>query len=852
MAKKTAIREIVKGPDGVLRTIYVDAKTKREITNLKNYEILNDKEADDAKGQSTKGKKGYVIPRLVRKPDGQNKTVYINPATGKEVSDPENYTIRDQFTANLEELGLVEKPTKKEKESPKGRQRKQSDRNVAGGFEGPSAYTGGPSDKGKGRTAADNYGYIDKPAALGFASFLPGPLGLAGKAANLAINASNVAATNKARGMLGMEEKTNLGGIIRDQKGYIGDITYEGETSPVGFEALTRDKRTTLTPNEARMRKELLDAEEATPEAKKENVKEFRKENPRSLISRIFGPAKEAIGKVSDTVRGKVEGEPTRSNAYSKGPQYREGEEDPDLPYRDMSTLDVNLKGAGRSDLPSSGIEEKVRDVVTDTLGPGYSVELFSGQEPEGRSPVGTPYRHPEGFAGDFRIRDPDGNLLTAESAPAEMKAIATNMAGRYGANIGFGKGYMGGVGMHLDTMPVGTGQFPGGRQWGAAGKAWASDLDLARAGGVMDPSYYDVDAPTPQFRDPIGMSDVPTVGPATAFADVDLSRATNFSPETRRMMAATLAGEIDLSRTDLNTPEGIMEANAIMSTMENRAGKYGSIEEAIAAPGQFSTWGSPEARDVAVANYQKNQSLYDSLVDQYAQDKTRNLGFTSYYNPSLANPGWSTQMTDTRDIGPHKFGSLPEYRSFGTNFGLTQMTKNTMRDTPALNAAGTGVKGATSVDLSKPVGSSATSGFSGMSALSGSVSPENANRTSSSFGSGEDRGGGGFGTGGDRSSSGKSSYGGTTTGSGGRGGGSYGGLSSSSGSSGGFGVGGDRSSSGKSSYGGTTGSGFSSSPGSTGGFGSGGDRSSEGKSSYGGGSTGQSKGAESRSDGWT
>lgn len=850
--KKTAIREVIVGDDGQLITIYVDSKTKRRITDLKNYQILNDKDELEAPKDTTKGKKGFAVPLLVRGEDGLNKTIYVDPETGKVVDDISNRNVRDQFSRNLDELGLLPKEEEKKKtgEAKKQERRDPFPRNTAGGFEGPSGYEGINEQEfsGKKATAANNYGYIDKPAAMGFASFLPGPLGMVGKAANVAINANNVGATNKARSMLGMEEKLGIGGLVRDQKGYIGDITYQGETSPVGFEALTRDGRTTLTPDEARMRQQLAGAKEATSAETKANKKEFRKENPRSLISRVFGGVTDAASSVTDKfspTRTSLNNEPTRGNTYSDGPEYRDVS-DPDLPRREMASLDVNLDNAGRSNLPSSKIHEKVRDVVTDTLGPGYSVELYSGQEPEGKSPVGTPYRHPEGFAGDFRIRDPDGNVLTAENAPREMKAIATNMAGRYGANIGFGKGYMGGVGMHLDTMPVGTGQYPGGSQWGASGKAWAGDLNLARAEGVMDPSYYDVDAPTPEERPGgiVAANNINPVGPATARASVDLSRISNFDPDTQRVMARTLAGEIDQRYTDLSTPEGIAEANAIMSTMENRVGTYGSVMDTIAAPKQYSTWGTEDAALTADKNYAASPGTFDKLVSDYTLDERNRMGFTNYYNPKEANPGWGVNLQSRTDIGPHTFGSLPEYRSsFGSNFGQTAMSQTNKGSVgPAPATAGTQAKASTSVGLKSP-----TANFGG----TGSLSDENANRSNNntgSFGSparnsgsnsiSEDRS--------DRASRSTGSFG-TGQGSGDNKGGSSG-MSTSKGSTGGFGVGGDRSSTGKT--GGSTG--MSSDKGSTGGFGVGGDRSSTGKSSYGGGSTSQSKGAQSRSDGWT
>lgn len=815
MAKKTAIKRLIIGSNGLPETVYFDQKTKKRITNLKGYQILdNSNTGTTVESKETKGStKGFAVPLLVRGSDGLNKTIYVDPNTGKQVN-PEGKEVSDQFTQNLGDLGLLPKEEKKKKDTGKGgKKREASDRNVAGGFEGPSAYQGGPTGKSKERTAANDYGYIDKPGIMSVAGFLPGPLGLAGKAANLAINASNVAATNKAREMLGFEDKANLGGVLMDRKGYIGDLTYEGETSPVGFEATTKDKRTTLTPNEARMRTELLGAKEATPAEKKSNVAEFRKENPRSLISRVFGDVGEGAAK--GVKEGVKKGLASLSPSFERGVSYTHPERGPvtqGLSENTINTMDALVNQTGNLNVTSAYRDPQINAAVGGARGS----------------------QHLTGDAFDLSMR----NLSNEQKADLVQRAI---MSGA----------------MEIGTYPdgslhIGTTQRSAPLDPELTGGVTAM-YDRSRYGYENAPSWFKEGlestdlAAIPEERpgDLVAANNINPVGPATAASAVDLSRVSSFDPDTRRQMAMTLAGEIDPSITDLSTPEGIREAEAIMSTMENRAGRYGTIQEAIGAPGQFSTWGSEQAAATAAKNYTANPELYDRLVDTYAQDQRKNLGFTSYYNPSIANPGWGSALVSPQDIGPHRFGSLPEYgSSFGMHFGQTGMSKGGAQNVPSIGprpaTSGTEAKASTSVSLGKP-----TQGFGG----TGSLSDENANRSttesrSMTSGSGESRSSG-FGFGGDRSSSGKSSYG-TTSGSGGRGM-SSGGLSSSSGSGGGFGVGGDRSSSGKSSYGG-----MSTSSGSTGGFGVGGDRSSEGKSSYGGGSTGQSKGAESRSDGWT
>ena len=597
--------------------------------------------------------------------------------------------------------------------------------------------------------AIDNYGYINKPTGAGFANALPGALGVGGRILNGMVNASNTGAENEARRMLGIEPKSMIKGTFKDDQGYLGDISYNGATSPVGFEAQTPDGQITLTPNEARMRQQMSGAKPATEKESKRNKDSFEKNEPqaRGLIARAFGtkPKETAPNTVRQTPDytppSRVEpsitpAAPMGASGFQRLPN---AYNDPDLPARDMAGMSIENKRAGRSELPTSDILSQVQDVVTDTIGPEATVHLRSGMEPEGKSPVGTKYRHPLGMAGDFQVTDKDGNPITIDSQ--QMKDIATNAAGRYGINFGAGKGYMGDKTVHMDNMDLN--KYPGAPQWGATGKAYASDLNLARAEGVMAPSYYDVDAPTPTARpDPNSpaVAEVASSYPrATGFADV--GRTMSFDPNTRETMARTLAGEIDPSKTDLSSPTGVAEANGIMSTMENRAPRYGSVESAITAPNAYSTWGTEQAAKTANSNYDANPQRYNSLVDSYTTDVTANTGFTNYHNPSISNPGWSTKMENVQDIGPHKFGSLPE---FGQNFGQTNISKTTQSQLSTPSRAGTGVQAMGQVSLQTPAQAEASKsqGFNGMKTDSVTKGPAERSKTPNSTGS-ENRGGG-------------------------------------------------------------------------------------------------------------
>lgn len=357
--------------------------------------------------------------------------------------------------------------------------------------------------------------------------------------------------------------------------------------------------------------------------------------------------------------------------------------DDPDLPARDMADLSIDLNGAQRSQVPSSGIQDKVQDIVTDVLGPDYSVSLFSGQEPEGTEAVGSD-RHPAGYAGDFHITDPNGNLMSVKNNPDVFNDIAEGMAARYGANVGFGQEYMGGTGIHIDTKP--TEEFSAGQaqQWASGAKSIADDLNNAREWGTMPASYYDAAqdvAPTIQNRP--DMETMPSLADSLnnpQSYSYNNYRDSLFDDDTKDLMGRTLAGEIDFSKTDLTTTAGLQEAYGIMSTMENRAPKYdNSISNAITAANQYSTWNNAQAAQVANANYAANKDLIDSIVNQYAANPDYNLGYTNYYNASISNPEWAKDLNDVTEIGPHTFGSMG---SFGTNFGEYAAAMN--RSTPS------------------------------------------------------------------------------------------------------------------------------------------------------------------------
>ena len=163
----------------------------------------------------------------------------------------------------------------------------------------------------------------------------------------------------------------------------------------------------------------------------------------------------------------------------------------------DQSAIDKNLSpvsynmGPNRPNKPSQDVVDTVRSAVRDTLGPGYSVSVTSGQEDDGKQYGSN--RHKTGLAVDVQIADPTGRVMNAVEDQNALMDVAQAAAAKGIKGIGFGTGYMGGVAMHLDKFTPGTGQA---NQWGNIAKANASVLDEARAFSLMPSSFYDKNLP--------------------------------------------------------------------------------------------------------------------------------------------------------------------------------------------------------------------------------------------------------------------------------------------------------------------------------------------------------------------
>lgn len=241
------------------------------------------------------GNKGFAVRKLERGPDGRVYVVFVDAQTGKKVQDPSSYNIIEQ---GHQVDTTSETPIEEDK---KGDQTLTQDlvknRGQSGDYSASREAAGDFN-----REMNNNYGYYDAPAALSMAGFMGGPVGLAANAANFGISANNEAAINTARDTLGMREKglfDTVKSMATNKDGYIGDVSYDNMEGsvPVGFEAADRFGRSTLTPNEARMRQQLTsNFQEASPEITKQSVSSFKQENPNArsggLISGLFSGAK--------------------------------------------------------------------------------------------------------------------------------------------------------------------------------------------------------------------------------------------------------------------------------------------------------------------------------------------------------------------------------------------------------------------------------------------------------------------------------------------------------------------------------------------------------------------------------
>lgn len=694
-----------------------------------------------------------ALRRVRRKQaDGMNETYYLDANTGKEITleDLGKYKILDAQGASLDQLGLGKKA---KEEASKVEGEESTKESGPGKHDDGGEYYEGVNQQFAGnlepRTAANNYGYAPEDPILNALAKYPNPIAptqAGAKLINFARNVNNKYAVAQGRKVLDIEPPK-----FTDKKlgpGQLGDVTINGKSYPVGYEATEPVKQDSPIRNE---------------------IAEFLGNTAGGMVAGPLGGlvggvaarelidnAPEKLGRTNLTVE-----EARRRQSIAADQAKPRGPADglvgnffKDADLTDQVDKGETLaRGLGLGDL-SPSFRTGVRYSHANTRGPVEtgltprsieSMQTLAEGTPGGIN-VTSAYRSPSvnaavgGARASLHKTGDAYDISTAGLSDLEKRNLVERAVMSGGMELGTYPDQSIHVGTIQRTTPAyldpafskysppSTGGVSAMFQRTRNPEVYANAPDWFRDG--LEVSRL---APTPEPR-PTGFAAAPSsatvIDRPTAQATVDLNRASYFDTDTRRLMAATIAGEIDPRYTDLASELGVQEADAIMSTMENRRNKYGTIKDAILAPSQYSTWNTDTATMTAIENYKKNPSLYDSLVDNYVKDPKKNQGYTSYYNPSLASPDWGAKLQGMTDIGPHRFGTLGDYKNaFGQNFSGTQATQLSNTG-PTQAGLGTGGSASARVSLSTDANRpSFSSGFTSR----GMASDENANRSTTS-----------------------------------------------------------------------------------------------------------------------
>lgn len=245
----------------------------------------------------------FAIRRLVRNPDGTMSVVYIDPKTGQQVSNLAGYQIVEpDNAASLSDLGLD--PNKQKTEAaPTAPSTADKVKEAVAEPRGESQFQNNAQPME--RLANDNYGYFNKPTGFGLAAGALG--GMFGTMVDKGINLNNAVAIDEARKSMGLESK-GLGGLAKDtlfgsKDGRVADVNIGPHQFSVGFEALDKYGRTSMTPEEARRRSAALDQPivEATKDQVRADVKAFKEDYKTSKGNTVAGAL---AGGISDLVAG--------------------------------------------------------------------------------------------------------------------------------------------------------------------------------------------------------------------------------------------------------------------------------------------------------------------------------------------------------------------------------------------------------------------------------------------------------------------------------------------------------------------------------------------------------------------
>lgn len=603
--------KLVRGEDGKLHSVYIDAKSGETLTDLKGYTIIDGETYYKADSTADNNKDGKVS---------------TTEATAKSASLADTSGTSTISGGSSESQDVL---------------KRQGNETVSN-----------PGPKG---TMSNNFGYKDKPGLLSrtattaMGMINPG-LGAAAKVLGTAYNVSNTEAVSNARkaiGLPGLTGTQQVKGIFSDNKGKVARVGLNDQNYSVSLgDAVDDLGRTTMTPEEASTRAQQADVKLSeipdtkpslvdkglsrvenatglergwaakmldkafgiaqktpetapTPTARPENITQMTPSpNPSPSVSSNSTPGiaptptaapeqnKQAAGLPSfndvanspSTVTDTGAGYGTKAIGTTSQPQSVPG-----TTVGGVGLMSGLSPAQGRPNMPGASITTAAQKAVAETFGPGYSVSVTSGTESKGMAQVGSS-RHKTGLAMDFDVVDPTGQKVMDANKLNEM---ASQFAlDNPNAGIGFGKGYMALGRMHLDI----TGQA---KQWGAANTvknmdpALSQTIDAARVGYQPTP-FSNPATPTPSpgapsasftsqddranVPDRMGMPDYSSAGPMPSSpVDNSTTRSISRTPTEKAAMARSIAGQMSqksLSALSKNDPAAKAEVGSMMKSM--------------------------------------------------------------------------------------------------------------------------------------------------------------------------------------------------------------------------------------------------------------------------------------------
>lgn len=429
----------------------------------------------------------------------------------------------------------------------------------------------------------------------------------------------------------------------------------------------------------------------------------------------------------------------------------------------------VNPLGVGNVTMNNKNPEGRFRDIdsgfksflsstVSDTLGPNYGVNVFSGDiDPEdigwsaNKSKLSRSHRHTDNLGADVNIVKPDGSF---ETNPVALRDIAMAAAARDPTvGVGYGQYYMGPDAMHIDQ----TGR--GGSWGGGFGVTGRENIDFARQYGIGPTPTYN--APTPEgfaaspatatgdFLGDRGSYGKSVMNNPNKFDGLDTATPAKMAsmgfvqrtPQQIDAISYTLAGE--LSPTSLKgvlngDEEATRELANMVTSIENRAQSkmYGSLENAL-KPSQYNSIGKPNTRN--------NYNIYGNTIAEkvkgfYAGElQPDNYDISNYYAPDTMralgkpDPSWSGLMSNVADTGEHRFGSISTYGPSKGFMADRQHQVEGKRDTdrsytPSQNYSGggwsVGGSGKDSPSETSGIGRGSTASFGGKTSGTSGISP--------------------------------------------------------------------------------------------------------------------------------